>query len=150
MSSVLPSKFKADQLSVFLENRSGRLAAAIHAIGSAGVNLRGISLADTSDFGILRMITSDTAKAEAALKSLGLTTGKTIVVGVEMADEPGSLDEILQALSRAEVNVEYMYAVAGRRPGRVAMVFRFDKMDTAIQALGVMPGITLIPAEDLG
>lgn len=150
MNGPLPSTVKADQLSVFLENRSGSLASAVHAVAAAGVDLRGISLADTSDFGILRMITSDVIRAEAALKGLGLTTGKTIVVGVEMADEPGSLDNVLQVLSARGINVEYMYAVAGREPGKVAMVFRFDKVDKAIQTLGAMPGISLIPAQNLG
>ena len=98
--------FKATQLSVFLENRAGRLAEVIHCLASAGINLRAISLADTSDFGILRIMVTDPDKAEAELKKRSFTTGRTAVVAVELPDKPGSLDNLLCLLSEAGINVE--------------------------------------------
>lgn len=101
---------RVEQISVFLENRAGRLAEITRVLGEAGVNIRALSLADTSDFGILRLIVSDNDKAKAALKERGFTVGKTNVVAVEVEDKPGGLNRILELLSNQSINVEYMYA----------------------------------------
>ena len=86
---------KSEQLSVFLENRAGRLAEVTHTLAEAGVNIRALSLADTSDFGILRLIVCNHEKAQTVLKEKGFTLGRTHVVAVEVPDQPGGLDAIL-------------------------------------------------------
>lgn len=135
MSGLPDSAFKVDQLSVFLENRAGRLAEVIQLLAGAELNIRAISLADTSDFGILRLIASDNTAADRLLKSSGFTTGRTDVLALELADSPGSLNKILRLLSGSGVNVEYMYAYARRHAEKAVMIFRFDMMDTAISLL---------------
>ena len=135
MNSCLDSGLKAEQLSVFLENRAGRLSDVIHLLAGAGVNIRALSLADTSDFGILRMMVSDISLAERILKANGLTTGHTDVVAVELPDVPGSLDGLLQLLSGKGINVEYMYAGTRLSLEKAVMIFRFDKIDAAIETL---------------
>ena len=99
---------KSEQLSVFLENRAGRLAEVTHTLAEAGVNIRALSLADTSDFGILRLIVCNHEKAQTVLKEKGFTLGRTHVVAVEVPDQPGGLDAILQLMSANNINVEYM------------------------------------------
>lgn len=139
---------KAEQLSVFLENRAGRLAEVIHSLAEAGINIRALSLADTSDFGILRMIVCDQEKARTILKDKGFTLGSTSVVAVEVPDEPGGLDSVLQLVSRNGINVEYMYAMVRKEHGRAVMIFRFDKVDEAVELLAAHKFI-IIPAQRL-
>ncbi len=134
MASQL-TQYKTEQISVFLENRAGRLSEVTHALSDAGLNIRALSLADTSDFGILRMIVNDTAKAQALLKDKGFTLGVTYVVAVKVADKPGGLNEILQTLYERNINVEYMYAFVTRVAESATMIFRFDKIDAGISAL---------------
>lgn len=148
MNDLMDSPFKAEQISVFLENRAGRLAKVIQILADADINIRGVSLADTSDFGILRLMVSDVGKAVRALEARGFAAGRTTVVAVEMADEPGSLSAILQMLSRDGINVEYMYALARRDAARAMMVFRFEKVDEAIEILGGNH-VAMIPAAEL-
>src|SRR5512142_2297213 len=99
---------KVEQISVFIENKSGRLAEIARLLGDAGVNIRALSLADTSDFGILRLIVNDREKAKTFLKEKGFTVSKTDVVAVEVPDRPGGLSSILQTLDSEKINVEYM------------------------------------------
>ena len=139
---------KAEQLSVFLENRAGRLAEVTHTLAEAGINIRALSLADTSDFGILRMIVCDHEKAKTVLKEKGVTLGRTSVVAVEVADTPGGLDAVLQLVSRNGINVEYMYAFVQRDQESAVMIFRFDKVDHAVDVLRDN-GFTIIPADQL-
>ena len=139
---------KAEQLSVFLENRAGRLAEVTHTLAEAGINIRALSLADTSDFGILRMIVCDHEKAKNVLKEKGFTLGRTSVVAVEVADAPGGLDAVLQLVSRNGINVEYMYAFVQREQESAAMICRFDKVDQAVDVLK-SNGFTIIPADRL-
>src|SRR5512144_2171416 len=101
---------KVEQISVFIENKSGRLAEITRILAEAGINIRALSLADTSDFGILRLIVNDNDKAKEVLKQHGFTVGKTDVVAVEVEDRPGGLHKLLNILYTANVNVEYMYA----------------------------------------
>ncbi|MDR2694960.1 MAG: ACT domain-containing protein, partial [Deltaproteobacteria bacterium] len=101
---------KVEQLSIFLENKTGRLAEVTRTLGKAGINIRALSLADTSEFGILRLIVDNREKAKSALKEQGFTVGRTQVVAVRVDDRPGGLDDILQLLSDRSINVEYMYA----------------------------------------
>jgi hypothetical protein len=126
---------RVEQISVFLENRTGRLAEITRVLGDAGINIRALSLADTSDFGILRLIVSDNEKAKEALKEHGFTVGKTSVVAVEVEDRPGGLNRILEILSKEDVNVEYMYAFVQHSGANALMVFRFDDIDAAVKVL---------------
>ncbi|MHB8122103.1 MAG: ACT domain-containing protein [Desulfuromonadaceae bacterium] len=126
---------KVEQISIFIENKSGRLAEITRILGEAGINIRALSLADTTDFGILRLIVNDCAKANTVLKENGFTVSKTEVVAVEVPDRPGGLSAILQALDRDAINVEYMYAFVERCGGNAVIIFRFDETDKAITAL---------------
>lgn len=126
---------KVEQISIFIENKSGRLAEITRILGEAGINIRALSLADTSDFGILRLIVNDGAKANRVLKDGGFTVSITEVVAVEVPDRPGGLSAILQTLDREAINVEYMYAFVERCGGNAVIIFRFDETDKAITAL---------------
>lgn len=126
---------KVEQLSIFIENKSGRLAEITRILGEAGINIRALSLADTSDFGILRLIVNDVERAKTVLKEKGFTVNKTEVVAVEVPDQPGGLSAILQVLDRDQINVEYMYVFVERCGGNAVIIFRFDETDKAIAAL---------------
>ena len=139
---------KVEQISIFIENKSGRLAEVTRTLGEAGVNIRALSLADTSDFGILRLIVNDCEKAKQVLKEKGFTVSKTEVVAVEVPDCPGGLSRILQALDRAQINVEYMYAFVERCGENAVIIFRFDETDKAIQTL-LGDGFTVLAGERL-
>ena len=124
-----------EQLSIFIENKSGRLAEITNVLGAASVNIRALSLADTSDFGILRLIVDRVEQAQQVLKEKGFTVSKTEVVAVEVPDQPGGLSKILQILDSEAINVEYMYAFVEQCGGNAVIIFRFDETDKAIRAL---------------
>lgn len=126
---------RAKQISVFLENKAGRLAEVTGILAEADVNIRALALADTSDFGVLRLIVNDNQKALAALKNRGFTVGETDVVAVEVEDKPGGLHRILAILRSAELNVEYMYAFVTQSGSNAIMIFRFDSIDAAVNVL---------------
>jgi hypothetical protein len=126
---------KVEQISIFIENKSGRLAEITRILGEGGINIRALSLADTSDFGILRLIVNDVETANRVLKEKGFTVNKTEVVAVEVPDRPGGLGAILRALDTEQINVEYMYAFVERCGGNAVIIFRFDETDKAINAL---------------
>lgn len=127
---------KAVQISIFLENTGGRIAEATSILADANINIRALSLADTTDFGVLRLIVNDVDKAEKALKGDGFTVGKTNVVAVQVSDNPGGLNKILAILSDSGINVEYIYALKQAGTGENAiMIFRFDNTDNAIKVL---------------
>lgn len=125
----------AEQISIFIENKEGRLAEVTAILRDAGVNIRALSLADTTDFGVLRLIVNNNDAAETALKKEGFTVGKTQVLAVEVKDEPGGLNTILDPLWQNEVNVEYMYAFANPRYRNAIMIFRFDDPERALKLL---------------
>ncbi|MFO7932034.1 MAG: ACT domain-containing protein [Thermodesulfobacteriota bacterium] len=126
---------KITQISVFMENRSGRLARITTALGEAGVNIRAMSLADTSDFGILRLIVSDIEKAGRVLKEHGFLVRTAEVVAVAIPDVPGALGNLLSIMERADLNVEYMYAFVEKAHDHAVLIFRFDDMDRAIDVM---------------
>ncbi len=137
---------KVDQISIFLENKSGRLAEVTRTLGDAGVNIRALSLADTSEFGILRLIVNNNEKAIEVLKSKGFSVNRTEVVAVEVPDKPGGLAEILAILDKEKVNVEYLYAFLSRQGDRAIVIFRFDETDKAIESL-TAHGATVLAGE---
>jgi hypothetical protein len=134
---------KVDQISIFLENKSGRLAEVTRVLGNAGINVRALSLADTSDFGILRLIVNDSARAVEVLKQNQFTVSMTQVVAVEVSDRPGGLAYILDILQKENINVEYMYAFVERSSDNAVIIFRFDEIDKAIKIL-TGKGITVL------
>jgi hypothetical protein len=134
---------RVEQISVFLENKAGRLAEVARILSEAGVNIRALSLADTSDFGILRLIVNDNDKAKEILSRQGFTVGKTDVVAVEVEDRPGGLHKILDVLFRANINVEYMYAFVQQSGDNAVIIFRFDNLDEAVKVL-TANGVTVI------
>lgn len=137
-----------EQISIFVENKEGRLAEVTGILSSAGVNIRALSLADTTDFGVLRMVVNDTAKAEKALAQEGFKVGITKVIAVEIQDEPGGLNRILTPLSDNEVNVEYMYAFSSSQIKNAVMIFRFDDPDKALRILE-QNHIRVIPGDEI-
>ncbi|MEN6439258.1 MAG: ACT domain-containing protein [Syntrophobacter sp.] len=124
-----------EQISVFLENKAGRLAEVTRILSEAQINIRALSLADTSDFGILRLIVNDNEKAKRELKAQGFTVGKTDVLAVEVSDQPGGLHHILKILQKAGVNVEYMYAFVQQSGQNAVLIFRFDNLPEALRIL---------------
>ncbi|HIJ87469.1 MAG TPA: ACT domain-containing protein [Desulfuromonadales bacterium] len=139
---------KVEQISIFIENKSGRLAEISRILGESGINIRALSLADTSDFGILRLIVNDVEKAKSVLKECGFTVNKTEVVAVEVPDRPGGLSHILNVLDSEQINVEYMYAFGERCGGNAVIVFRFDDTDKAIETL-TGSGVHILDGERL-
>ena len=137
---------KVRQISIFLENRSGRLAGVLKEVGRAGVNIRALSLADTSDFGIQRLIVDDVDKCVQALRNNGHTVSLTEVLAVEVPDRPGGLAGILEALSAAKMNVEYMYAFVEKATDKAVVIFRFENADAALKVLS-KAGISVLPSE---
>lgn len=126
---------KLEQLSIFLENRSGRLAKILTTLGAAGVNIRAMSLADTSDFGILRLIVSDIETGKQALRDGRFTVRVSEVIAVEVRDRPGELAEMLGHIEQAGLNLEYMYSFVQKSMESAILIFRFDDLDRAISVL---------------
>lgn len=126
---------KVEQISVFLENKAGRLAEVTKVLGEANINIRALSLADTTDFGILRLIVDRFDQAREVLKQHGFTVGKTEVVAIEVPDHPGGLAWVLQILSDSDINVEYMYAFVQHSGKNAVIIFRFDNLERAIELL---------------
>ncbi len=127
------------QISVFLENKEGKLNEAIRAISGAGVNIRALCVADTRDFGILRLITTDNAAAKAALSETGAVLS-TDVIAAKMDDTAGALSGILQILAEAKINIEYMYAFTGAAAFGAYVVLRVDNTpaaETILKAAGI-------------
>jgi hypothetical protein len=124
---------KIKQLSVFLENKPGSLSAACRLLAKGKINLQTCTLADTQQFGILRLIVQDWERAKEMLEKNGCVVKVTEVVAIDVDDQPGGLATILEALEGTSINVEYMYAFAGSQ--KALLVFRFDKPDEAIKQL---------------
>ncbi|HZZ86214.1 MAG TPA: amino acid-binding protein [Anaeromyxobacteraceae bacterium] len=127
---------KLIQLSLFLENRPGQLRVPCEVLGKAGVDMLTLSLADTRDFGILRLLVREPSRARAALEAAGCVVKETEVLAVEVPDRPGGLGEVLAGFDRAGVGIEYGYALAsGSRDGRAVLVFRVADPDAAARRL---------------
>jgi hypothetical protein len=139
---------KIKQLSLFLENKPGHLSAICQALSRANINIVTLSLADTQQFGILRLIIQDPDRAKDVLEAKGFVVNVTEVVATEVADRPGGLAEVLTVLEQSSVNIEYMYAFTFRRGNKAVLVFRFDDPDRAISVLAGK-GINVLGAVDL-
>ena len=139
---------KVQQISLFMENRAGRLAEITRLLADAEINIRALSLADTSDFGILRLIVDKPEHAYKLLKGAGYTTSRTEIVAVEVPDRPGGLAEVLTVLEKGDINVEYMYAFVERRPAEAVLVFRFEDADKALHVLQAA-GLTVLTEKEV-
>ena len=139
---------KLHQLSVFLENKPGRLSVACQALSKAGINILTLSLADTQQFGIMRLIVRDWQTARDVLRAAGCVVNVTEVVAVEVPDRPGGLADVLVTIESAGINLEYMYAFTFRSQDRAVLVFRFEDPDSAITMLQ-SKGINVIGSVEL-
>ncbi len=126
---------KLKQLSVFLENKPGRLRELCAVLAENGISIITLSLADTEQFGILRLIVKDYDKAKALLEEKGFVAKLTDVIAVEVKDEPGGLSDILKIEEKSGISVEYMYAFTIKSGENAVLLFRFDDMDKAVAAL---------------
>jgi len=126
---------KIHQLSMFLENKPGRLSEPCRLLANAGINIVTLSLADTQQFGILRIIVHEWEQARKVLESAGCVVNVTEVVATEVEDKPGGLAKILEVIEQAKVNIEYMYAFTFRKNDKAVLVFRFNDPDAAVKVL---------------
>jgi len=140
---------KLQQLSLFLENKPGQIKLPCRALAKAGINILTLSLADTQQFGILRLIVKDWARAKKALEEAGCIVNLTEVLALDVTDKPGGLADLLDLLDNARLDIEYMYAfTSGTRGHKAALIFRFADPDAAIKVL-TKHDISIIGAEKL-
>ncbi len=139
---------KVEQISVFLENKPGGLEKVTRILRDAGINIRTLAVADTSDFGIVRLIVNDVEKATGVLRASGFTVSRTTVVAVEVPDRPGGLHGILEVIAKENINIAYMYAFVEKSGENAVMLFRFDQQDRAIEVL-TKSGIAVLSGEKL-
>ncbi len=126
---------KIKQLSVFLENKPGQLSIPCQALADAKVNIITMSLADTQQFGILRLVVGEWERARDLLERAGCVVKVTEVLALEVPNRPGGLAQVVAVLDRARINIEYMYAFAFGRGDQAVIVFRFEDVDAALEAL---------------
>ncbi len=136
------------QLSVFIENTQGRLADITHVLQENNIDIRALSLADTTKFGILRLIVDNPDTAEASLKKAGLTVTLTDVIAIGIDDKPGGLASAISVLSDSSVNIEYMYAFVSREHSTAYVIVRVDDNDAAVKLLKE-GGISILRGKDI-
>ena len=123
------------QLSVFMENKAGRMAEISRILASGGVNIRALSVADTTGFGILRLIVDDPEKAERVCRAAGLTTALTDAIAISMADRPGGFADVMETVAEAQISVEYMYAFVSRKKDSAFVILRVDDNGKAVELM---------------
>lgn len=136
------------QISVFLENKSGRLAEVTRILGNHGIDISALSIADTTDFGILRLIVNKPEKAEEILKENGFTVSCTSVIAIAVADEPGGLAVALEILAGESISIEYLYAFVGKAENEALVLLRVEEPDKAVQVL-TANGIKVLSADEV-
>ena len=139
---------KIKQISLFAENKQGHIAAPVRLLAEHGIDVRALVLAETQQYGILRMIVSDWQKAAATLESGGFTIKVTEVLAIEVGDRPGGLAHVLSAIDACGMNIEYMYAFPRFRVDRAILLFRFADPDAAIACLQDA-GINVLASEEI-
>jgi hypothetical protein len=139
---------KVRQVSVFLENKSGRLYEVCKRLAETEVNIRALSIAETADYGVLRLIVSDPDVAVRVMSESGFTVSETEVIAVEVPDEPGGLAGVLGPLYESNVNIEYLYCFVEKSGESAIVVFRVEQLDEAIKALRG-GGYTVMREEDV-
>ena len=140
---------KITQISVFLENKKGRLYDAVRILGQEGIDIKTLTIAENENFGILRMIVDKPQEALEALKAHQFVASVTDIVAVEVGDHPGGLAKVLKVLDENKINIEYMYAFVEKRADKAILVFRFDDLDKAIRILAAN-SIGVIGKKDMG
>lgn len=136
------------QIAVFLENKKGSLAEVTRFIANSKINLKALSIADTQDFGILRIITDNPDGAREILKAEGYTATATSVLAVSIDDTPGAMASVLEILNDANVSIEYTYAFMSSAPSKAYMIFRVDDNKKASDAL-VKNGVSVLEQADI-
>jgi len=134
---------KVQQLSVFIENKAGRVSEVSDILGAAGVNIRGFSVSDTADYGILRLVVDRTEQGMAALKAAGFTVKENDVICIDLPDKPGGLAGVLKIVSDAGVNIEYVYSLIA-----TYVVINVGDADRALQLLKDQP-VRLVSHEEI-
>jgi hypothetical protein len=137
-----------EQISIFLENKSGRLAEVTKILGENDIDISALSIADTTDFGILRLIVNKPDKALEILKENGFTVSSTNVIAVEVADKPGGLSKALEVLHDAQIGIEYMYAFVGKTESDAMVLLRVDTPENAVKVLEAR-GIKVLTASQV-
>jgi len=136
------------QISVFVENKTGRLSAVMETLSKAVIDVRALTIADTADFGIVRLIVGDTEKAVCALRNGGFTVKTTEVIGFKIPDHFGTLYEVVNALGNNGINIEYSYSIASKIMGEAEIVIRVKEKEKAVGVLEEA-GIELIDISDI-
>ena len=139
---------KLHQLSVFMENKPGQLKAVCQTLAEADLNILTMTLADTKEFGIARLILQDWERARSVLAQAGFVTAVTEVLALEVVDHPGGLAEVLAAIEAVGMNVEYMYALTFGRGDKAVLIFRFNDPDAALARLSDK-GVSVVNGPDL-
>ena len=139
---------KMKQISVFLENRKGRLWKALNILSNANINIRALSIAETSEFGILRMIVSDNELAKQILEESNFVVKVNEVIAVGVSDNPGGLEGVLEIFNKMDVNVEYIYAFVEKNGEKAVVVIRTEDIDAGVNALKT-GGITILSEEEI-
>ena len=124
------------QLSVFMENRPGRLYKLTHALGQEGIDFVTLSIADTKDYGIVRFIARDNDRAYEILKQAGFTVGQTELIGVEVEDKPNALAEVIALLEEENINIEYLYSFVLTNHNSAKILMRVEDTERAVKLLG--------------
>lgn len=124
-----------EQISIFVENKPGRMAGVAKALGDAGVNIRALTIAEAGDFGVVRMVVDDTERGYTALREKGFMVSETDVLAVEITDVPGGLYEIVNSLGMNNINVEYAYAFVTAKAERAMLILRVDDLKRAAEVL---------------
>jgi hypothetical protein len=139
---------KLQQLSVFLENKPGQLKTTCDLLAAAGINISTLMLADTKEFGILRLLIHDWERAKQILEKDGFAVRTTEVLAVEVQDQPGGLAALLKPVETGGLNIEYMYAFTSGVGGKAVLIFRFSDPDKALEAFKTA-GVNVLNAVDL-
>lgn len=137
------------QISVFLENRTGQLLEITGLLAENGIDLRAINIAETTDYGVLRLIADDPRRAAAALSAANYVVTPTPVVAVAVQDKPGGLNAVLDVVAKAGIDIDYMYSSFGKEHGKAYMIFRVadpERLDAVLAKAGIAPAA----GEELG
>lgn len=136
------------QISVFLENRSGRLHAVAELLGKENINIRSMTLADAADYGVLRFITDSPEKAVKVLRESGIMVSLTDVIAVEIPDKPGGFASITTVLDKLGIDIDYMYSFVEKKNDNAIMIFRFEDAKSAAEKL-IESGVTVLQADEV-
>jgi hypothetical protein len=139
---------KIKQLSIFLQNRMGSLSKPLEVLTYANVNIRAMCMADTSEFGILRLVVDDPIKGKQALEENNYLVKITEIIAVEMNDTPGGLTTVLRAIKNSLIDLEYLYAFSHNKEGKAILLLHADDIDRLIEIL-TAHGFTIVPAEEV-